>query len=57
MTSVLCQCDPYGCLNKAPTGAEAALRGSHDNQEVEALLLGAHRLGRIRSAIGSRPSE
>jgi hypothetical protein len=28
-------------------GAEATLRGSYDDQEVEALLLGAHSPGRI----------
>jgi hypothetical protein len=38
-----------------PTGAEAALCNSHDDQEAKALLLGAHSSGRVQSAISTRP--
>jgi hypothetical protein len=40
-----------------PTGAEAALCRSHDDQEAEVLLLGAHSLDRVRSAISLCPLE
>jgi hypothetical protein len=56
-TCVLCQWDPKGRSNMVPIGAEAALRSPHDNQEVEALLLDAHSLGRVRSAISTSPPE
>jgi hypothetical protein len=36
-----------------PSGIEDTLRSPHDDQETQALLLGAHRLGHIRSAIGA----
>jgi hypothetical protein len=33
--------------SQATANAEAALRNSHHNQEAEALLIGAHSLGRV----------
>jgi hypothetical protein len=42
---------------KVPTCAKAALRSTHDDQEAESLLLGAHSSGCIRSTIGSRPPK
>jgi hypothetical protein len=38
-----------------PTGAEAALRGSYDEQEVEALLLDPHNPGCVGSAVSMSP--
>jgi hypothetical protein len=56
-TCVHCQRDPQGRSNTVPTGVEAALRGSHDDQEDEALLLGAHSLSHVRLAIGACPPK
>jgi hypothetical protein len=44
-------------LNMVPTGAEAALRGSYDEQEVEALLLDPHNPGCVGSAVSMSPWE
>jgi hypothetical protein len=46
---VLCQQDLERRPDAVPTGAEGALRGSHDDQEAEALLLSAHSLSCVRS--------
>jgi hypothetical protein len=37
--------------------AEAILRSSYDDQEAEALLLGAHSSGRVRSTVSTGPLE
>jgi hypothetical protein len=40
-----------------PVGTKATLHSSHDDQEAQALLLGALHLDHIRSALGMRPSN
>jgi hypothetical protein len=42
---------------KVPPGAETDVRSNHDDQEAEALLLGAHSLGGVRSAISPSTSK
>jgi hypothetical protein len=39
------------------TGIEVALRSLYDDQEAEALLLGEHNSGHVRSAVSTGPPE
>jgi hypothetical protein len=40
-----------------PTGVEAALHSSYDDQEAKTLFLGAHSPGRVRSVISTGAPE
>jgi hypothetical protein len=40
-----------------PIGAEAALCSSYDDQEAEALLVGAHSSDHVQSTVSASPPE
>jgi hypothetical protein len=56
-TSVFYERDLKRRSNMVPTGAEAALHSSYDDQEIEVLLLGAHSPGRVRSIVKTSSPE